>query len=121
MTRPRARARRTPPMISSMTTMPLSDPDVDDLPHPQVADAGRHDGGAQEDVADRGGEELAGVVLVHGEHDRPEPDGEGDEDVGTHPALGCEARHVATQALPLDHGLGDGEEELGEVATDLAL
>ena len=69
----------------------------------------------------RGVEELAGVVAVHHEHDEPETDGQGDEDVGAHPTLGGERGHVAAETLALDHGLGHGEQQLGEVAADLAL
>ena len=50
-----------------------------------------------------------------------EADGQGDEDVGAHAALGGEGGDVTAEAFALDHGLGHGEQQLGEVAADLTL
>ena len=50
-----------------------------------------------------------------------EPGRQAAQDVAGQPALGRQRPHVPAQVLALAQGRGDGEQQLGQVAADLAL
>ena len=75
----------------------------------------------QQDPADRRGVHRVDVVgLGQGEVDQ-EAGRQAAQDVAGEPTLGRERAHVAAQVLALAQGGGHGEQELGQVAADLAL
>src|SRR4051795_10297259 len=126
MITPRATAKSAPPMrrtieLSMNQSWGWSDLDVDDLAHPEEAHDHRDDGGDEHPDADGIGEEHADVLRVEDVHDDAEAGRQAAEHDGAHAAFSGERGDVTAEALALDHGVGHGHQELGQVATDLAL
>src|SRR5689334_6487044 len=119
MARKMAPPMRTTPMSRIIEVVSMSDLDVDDLLHPEEADGHADHGDDRQDDAGARLVELPHVLGVDEEHDRAQTDRQEAEHDGAHATLGGERADVPPQPLASRHRLGDREEQLRQVATDL--
>src|SRR6188508_2559104 len=97
----------------------ISNLDIDDLAEPEPARDGQDPGDDQAHDPEEVVRQRLQVVELdqvdrEGEHGRGQAEHHGRE-----PAFGCEGAQLAADPLALDHRVGDGVEQDGEVSTDL--